>query len=337
MKFATGTTIKNFDSYAAWLDVAADCGYAMLTTGDSQSLWADPYVSLAFAAQRTTTQRLGITVSNPKTRHPAVAASAASALQHISGGRFVLGIASGDSALRNIGVRPGTVDETETYVRTIRALTRGDHATWQGTDLVQRWAPAATPVWMAAEGPRTLRAAGRQRGRRHPVELLTPEAYTRNLAQIAEGAAEVGRTLADLEIWCVANVVPAATEAEGIAQVRSILAGTANHVGLLHHGRQGPTRRVGAQGRGAQAPLRLHPPRLTRNRGTQRRPRCRRTRLDHLARRPLHRRRAHRSAVPTASPKSKSRASTTSSSRNSSPTQSSSCAPSPDKVVSRLA
>ncbi|WP_436774626.1 LLM class flavin-dependent oxidoreductase [Yinghuangia sp. YIM S09857] len=230
MKFATGTTVKNFDDYAAWLDVAADCGYAMLTTGDSQSLWADPYVSLAFAAQRTTTQRLGITVSNPRTRHPAVAASAASALQHISGGRFVLGIASGDSALRNIGVRPGTVDETETYVRTVRALTRGDHATWQDTDLVQRWAPAATPVWMAAEGPRTLRAAGRSADGVILSNSLTREAYARNLAHITQGAAEAGRDIADIEIWCMANVVPAATEAEGIAQVRSVLAGTANHV-----------------------------------------------------------------------------------------------------------
>ncbi|NUU24288.1 MAG: LLM class flavin-dependent oxidoreductase [Streptomycetaceae bacterium] len=230
MKFATGTTVKDFADYAAWLDVASDCGYSMLTTGDSQSLWADPYISLAYAAQRTTTQRLGITVSNPQTRHPAVAASAASALQHISGGRFVLGIASGDSALRNIGVRPATVDRTEAYVRTVRALTRGDRATWQGTELVQRWAPAATPVWMAAEGPRTLRAAGRTADGDILSNSLTPEAYTRNLAHIAAGAAEVGRDMADIEIWCMANVVPAATEDDGIRQVRSVLAGTANHV-----------------------------------------------------------------------------------------------------------
>ncbi|GAA4965049.1 TIGR03842 family LLM class F420-dependent oxidoreductase [Yinghuangia aomiensis] len=230
MRFATGTTVKDFDAYGAWLDVAADCGFAMLTTGDSQSLWADPYVSLAFAAQRTTTQRLGITVSNPMTRHPAVAASAASALQHLSGGRFVLGIASGDSALRNIGVRPGRVDETESYVAAVRALTRGEKATWQGADLVQRWKPGPTPVWMAAEGPRTLRAAGRSADGVVLSNSLTREAYERNLAHIAAGAAEAGRDLADLEIWCMANIVPAATEDDGIAVVRSVLAGTANHV-----------------------------------------------------------------------------------------------------------
>lgn len=230
MRFATGTTVKDFGAYAAWLEVAADCGYTMLTTGDSQSLWADPYVSLAFAAQRTTTQRLAITVSNPRTRHPAVAASAASALQHISGGRFVLGVASGDSALRNIGVRPGTVAETEEYVRAVRDLTRGRPAAWRGTEVVQRWAPGETPVWMAAEGPRTLRAAGRSADGVILSNSLTREAYTRNVGHIAEGAAEAGRDPGDIEIWCMANVVPARTEAEGIRQVRSVLAGTANHV-----------------------------------------------------------------------------------------------------------
>lgn len=230
MQFATGTTVKDFAAYAAWLDVAADSGFGMLTTGDSQSLWADPYVSLAFAAQRTTTQRLGITVSNPMTRHPAVAASAASALQDISGGRFVLGISSGDSALRNIGVRPAKVAETEAYVTAIRTLTRGDTATWQGTDLVQRWKPGPTPVWMAAEGPRTLRAAGRVADGVVLSNSLTPEAYRRNLAHVAEGAAEAGRDLADIEVWCMANIVPAATEQEGIDRIRSVLAGTANHV-----------------------------------------------------------------------------------------------------------
>ncbi|MDI2127569.1 LLM class flavin-dependent oxidoreductase [Yinghuangia seranimata] len=230
MRFATGTTVKDFADYAAWLEVAVDCGFAMLTTGDSQSLWADPYVSLAFAAQRTTTQRLAITVSNPMTRHPAVAASAASALQHMSGGRFVLGLSSGDSALRNIGVRPAKVAETEEYVAAVRGLTRGETVTWQGAELVQRWAPGPTPVWMAAEGPRTLRAAGRIADGVVLSNSLTREAYERNLGHVAAGAAEAGRDLADIEVWCMANVVPAATEAEGIAQVRSVLAGTANHV-----------------------------------------------------------------------------------------------------------
>lgn len=230
LRFATGTTVKDFAAYAEWLRVAEDCGYSMLTTGDSQSLWADPYVSLTFAAQHTTVPRLGITVSNPMTRHPAVAASAASALQHISGDRFVLGISSGDSALRNIGVRPARVAETEEYVTAVRHLTAGRPAHWQGTELELRWPPRRTPVWIAAEGPRTLRTAGRVADGVVLSNSLTKAAYERNLGHVAAGAAEAGRDLADIEVWCMANVVPADTEQAGIDQVRSVLAGTANHV-----------------------------------------------------------------------------------------------------------
>ena len=59
---------------------------------------------------------------------------------------------------------------------------------------------------------------------------LAAEAMQRNLGHISAGAAEAGRSLDDIEIWCMANVVPAPSEAAGIAQIRSVLAGTANHV-----------------------------------------------------------------------------------------------------------
>jgi len=46
-------------------------------------------------------------VSNPLTRHNAVAAACAATLQAISGGRAVLGIGRGDSALAYLGPRAG--------------------------------------------------------------------------------------------------------------------------------------------------------------------------------------------------------------------------------------
>src|SRR6185312_13781076 len=93
-----------------------------------------------------------------------------------------------------------------------------------------RWDHRPTPVWMAAEGPRTLRLAGRIAQGVVLSNSLTTEAMQRNLGHIEVGAREAGRSLDELEIWCMANVVPAATEAAGIEQVRSVLAGTANHV-----------------------------------------------------------------------------------------------------------
>jgi 5,10-methylenetetrahydromethanopterin reductase len=230
IRFGTGTTPRDFGAYGEWLRVAEDCGYELLTTGDSQSLWADPFVAMTYAAMRTKRPRLAITVSNPMTRHPAVVASMCTGLQQISRDRFAYGISSGDSALRNIGVRPAHVAELEEYVTCVQAMCDGEPATYQGAPQQLRWDHRHTPVWMAAEGPKTLELAGRIADGVVLSNSLTAEAMERNLGHIRTGVTAAGRSMDDLEIWCMANVVPASTEAEGIAQVRSVLAGTANHV-----------------------------------------------------------------------------------------------------------
>ena len=205
MKFGTGTTPRDFNDYGEWLRVAEDSGFGLLTTGDSQSLWADPFVAMTYAAMRTKRPRLGITVSNPMTRHPAVVASSATALQQVSRDRFVYGISSGDSALRNIGVRPAHVDELEEYVTCVQAMCDGEPATYKGSAQELRWDHRHTPVWMAAEGPRTLELAGRIADGVVLSNSLTAEAMERNLGHIRAGVESAGRAMEDLEIWNMAK------------------------------------------------------------------------------------------------------------------------------------
>ena len=232
VRFGTGTTIRRFDEYRRWLGEAEGHGFDMLTCGDSQSLWAECFSMMTFAATLTTGPDLAITVSNPRTRHPAVTASAAASVQQISGGRFRYGISSGDSALRNIGVTPATVDELEAYVAAVQGLTAGRTVEWQGAPLALHWLdePVAVPVWLAAEGPRTQRLAGRIADGVILSNCLTAERLDAAMANIGAGAAEVGRPLEDIEIWHMCNLLFAPTEAEGIESIKSVLAGTANHV-----------------------------------------------------------------------------------------------------------
>ena len=49
-------------------------------------------------------------------------------MQQISEGRFRFGMSSGDSALRNIGVQPGSVELMERYMRAIQTMTAGASA-----------------------------------------------------------------------------------------------------------------------------------------------------------------------------------------------------------------
>jgi 5,10-methylenetetrahydromethanopterin reductase len=234
VQFGTGTTVKDFASYMEWLDVAEGAGFDLLTTGDSQSLWADPFVSLTVAARQTTRPRLGLTVSNPLTRHPAVVASSLVALQQLSAGRMVYGFSSGDSAVRNIGVRPASLADMDEFGRAVKGLCAGATVLYRGNELVLRWGRHPTPVWMAAEGPRTQHLAGQIADGVVLSNALDPEVLALARQHITEGAVSVGRSIDDIEIWCMAAMCPASTEAEGIRKLRFLLAGTANHVYRFH-------------------------------------------------------------------------------------------------------
>lgn len=234
LRFATGTTVKDYRWYHQWLRVAEEAGFSMLTTGDSQSLWADPFVTMAVAAERTARPRIGITVSNPMTRHPAVVASALVGLQQLSGGRMVFGLSSGDSALRNIGVRPARVAEVAEFASAVKGLCAGRTVIWRGQRLVLRWASYPTPVWLAAEGPRTQHLAGQVADGVILSNALDAEVLALARRNVAEGAASVGREAGEVELWCMAAMCPAPTEEEGIGRLRFQLAGTANHVYRFH-------------------------------------------------------------------------------------------------------
>jgi 5,10-methylenetetrahydromethanopterin reductase len=234
VRFATGTTVKDFDWYREWLRVAERARFEMITVGDSQSLWADPFVAMAFAAEVTTEPNIAVTVSNPQTRHPAVVASSLVALQQLSGGRIRYGMSSGDSALRNIGVAPATLVRLRDFGVAVRELCAGRAAHYEGQELVLRWGHHETPLWMAAEGPRTQFLAGQIADGVILSNALDRDVLRAAKENIGAGAAAAGRRLDDIEIWCMAAMSPAPTEEEGIARLRYLLAGTANHVYRFH-------------------------------------------------------------------------------------------------------
>src|SRR5688572_16284968 len=100
-------------------------GFDGLSLGDTQCLMADPFVGLTAAAQVTETLKLGVGVTNPVTRHPAVTACAIASVHAESGGRAILGIGRGDSAVSKLGRRAASVHEFETYVERLQRYLSG--------------------------------------------------------------------------------------------------------------------------------------------------------------------------------------------------------------------
>lgn len=140
-------------------------GWDGLLLADSQNLQADVYVELALAARATERLRLGPGVTNPLTRHPAVTASAIGTLQVESGGRAVLGISRGDSAVTFVGLAPAPVPVLEAYLQRLQTYLRGETEDAGGfasrIEWLKDYGQPKVPVDVAATGPRTIAAAAR--------------------------------------------------------------------------------------------------------------------------------------------------------------------------------
>ncbi len=202
-------------------------GYA--TIGVSDSIFRDTYVSLALLARETTRARIGPMVTNPVTRHPSVTANAISALNDLSGGRAVLGMGTGDSAVRSLQMKPASVDLLEQSVTAIRALTRGQEARFDGAVLQHRWATGGVPVYVTAEGPRTLRMAGRVADGVVMHTAAQPEIVAESVAAVHEGAQEVGRDPTDIDVWVFIKLGIADTREEAVDGIKMSLAASVNH------------------------------------------------------------------------------------------------------------
>ena len=155
---------------------------------DSQCLSADPWVLMASWASATERLKLCTGVSNPLTRHNAVTAACAATLQAISGGRAVLGIGRGDSALAYLGLAPVGLSAFERALTEIQALLSGKAVAFGGTgpgadapsldtmSLGDRptesrleWLPAdlpKVPLDVAATGPKVIEMSAPMRMRR---------------------------------------------------------------------------------------------------------------------------------------------------------------------------
>ena len=118
-------------------------------------------MTLALFAEHTKQMELATGVSNIITRHPAVLANSFTTLDELSGGRAVLGIGVGDSAIFNIGQRPAKLKRFEEVINVTRKLMAGETATFDGVDLEVSWPGRKVPVVIASTGPKSLQLAGR--------------------------------------------------------------------------------------------------------------------------------------------------------------------------------
>ena len=210
---------------------AADAGgFGTVWTLDSPLLAGrllDPYVALTLCAQAMARAKIGVAVTNPVTRHPAATAAAALSLDEVSGGRLLLGIGSGDSAMRTLGL--AGADEAGTHgtrrdtlrdaVHVLRSIFRGETVTFRGKEFRLAEARPQIPIYLAATGPKMLELAGEiADGAIIQVGIYRP-CVEWALGVIRKGAERAGRDFRQIDIVC--STFAAVGEDKGLAVDRA--------------------------------------------------------------------------------------------------------------------
>jgi 5,10-methylenetetrahydromethanopterin reductase len=210
--------------------LAEDVGFSLVGVADSQSVFREMYVTMALCAQATRRVRIGPSVTNPITRHAAVAASGIATIDEIAPGRAFFGLGSGDSAILNLAERPSTLADLRAYVEAVRALhTRGE-TTWRGRLARLTWAKRAIPIYLSAEGPRTLELAGEIADGVIVNVGLEPTLVKDAVARVHAGARRAGRDPASVDLWTMVRANVTDDVAAGIDEIRMELASNAHHV-----------------------------------------------------------------------------------------------------------
>lgn len=181
------------------------CGGARILP--SADAFLEPWTMLGHLAARNRVGRLrlGVGVTDTGRRNPAVTAQAAATLNLLTRGRAILGIGTGErEGNEPYGVpwdKP--VARFEEALATIRAL-------WDsGGELVNRESPYFPlrnaifdlppyrgkwpEIWIAAHGPRMLRAAGRYADGYLPAFPHTPQEYALRMEAVRTAASDAGR------------------------------------------------------------------------------------------------------------------------------------------------
>lgn len=194
--------------------------------------WFDALTTLAVAATGTSRMHLGTLVVSPNFRHPVLTARQAVALDHASGGRFVLGIGAGPAGADARGLggpEPSPSERADRFgefVTLTDLLLRRPVTTYEGRHYRARevrMAPGCLrrprlPLAVAATGPRGLLLAAAHAdiwvtigGTRQPGAEAERDAFAtlrRQSARLSEACERTGQAGPPRRLVNLSRVVP---------------------------------------------------------------------------------------------------------------------------------
>jgi 5,10-methylenetetrahydromethanopterin reductase len=214
---------------------AEDLGFEAIFFADSQMGNVDPYQVMAMCAVNTKKIRFGTAVTNMVYRDPTITANSFATLNEISAGRAIIGLGTGDGPVYSLGRTATKLVDFERGLRTIRDLLhdRGIDVPKSreraGGNVQLKVGKRPVPIYISAEGPKTLRVAGRASD-----GVILGTGFDKQVTdwarqRIDEGAKEEGRRLGDIDIMPAGMIVVDEDGDLARKRVRSRLANRAHH------------------------------------------------------------------------------------------------------------
>jgi alkanesulfonate monooxygenase SsuD/methylene tetrahydromethanopterin reductase-like flavin-dependent oxidoreductase (luciferase family) len=205
MKFGV-TVVPRVSDWRLFVELE-EMGYDCAWAADSQMIYSDAYAVLALAAAHTSRIRLGTGVAVAPTRLAPVTAHSIATVNQLAPGRVFLGIGTGHTAMRVMGKDPMKAGAFREYLRVLRALLHGEEVDYtidggERTDIrflhpkdgfIDVEQPV--PIYVAADGPLALKAAGAYGDGRVCSHNQTRTRLQKSMETMQAGAAAVGRTL----------------------------------------------------------------------------------------------------------------------------------------------
>jgi 5,10-methylenetetrahydromethanopterin reductase len=202
--------IPEIGTVVAQAQRAESIGWDGVTFTDSQNLVGDPFVAVALAAAATEQLRFATGVTNAFTRHPAALANVAATVQETSGGRFVLGIGRGDTALFHLGRKPEPVDRFADAVADLQAYLANETLDCNGRpsrlQFLDRCRQPKVPLDVAVSGPRMIELAARVAERVTLAVGADPDRVAWALDLARKAAADAGRDPGEISFGAYVTV-----------------------------------------------------------------------------------------------------------------------------------
>jgi 5,10-methylenetetrahydromethanopterin reductase len=214
---------------------AEELGFEAIFFADSQMNNVDPFQAMAMCAVNTKKIRFGTAVTNIVYRDPSIVANSFATLNEISEGRAIIGLGTGDGPVYSLGRTATKLVDFEKGLRLIRDLLhdrgvdvpKGKERAGGNVKLKAGRRPV--PVYISAEGPKTLRVAGRAcdgviLGTGFDLDVLEWAEV-----RMGEGAKEAGRSPSEIDLMPAGMIVVHDDGDLARRRVRSRMANRAHH------------------------------------------------------------------------------------------------------------